>query len=309
MKKLMVTGANGFIGVHALHRLEKLGYEVHGIALEGESLKEPAKGPDITWHRLDLMDELQRARIFDEVRPQCLLHLAWYTEHGKYWTADANLDWVRASLGMLKAFSRAGGERAVIAGTCAEYDWGRVQQPCIEDLTPTEPRTLYGASKNGLRLISSAFCRQNGISLAWGRIFQPFGPYEPRPRLVPSVILSLLRGEQARCTAGDQLRDFMHTGEVASAFAALLRSRVEGAVNIASGRPTAIKDLVMMMARKLGHPELLRMGAIPVAPDDPPALLADVKRLNGEVGWRPEGDMDAWLDRTIEWWRQNLPKQ
>jgi len=307
MKKLIVTGANGFIGVHALHRLAGLGYEVHGIALEGEALKARSPEPGIIWHRLDLMDELQCARIFDEVRPELLLHLAWYTEHGKYWSSEKNLDWVRASLGMLGAFARSGGERAVMAGTCAEYDWGRVQQPCIEDVTPTEPRTLYGASKNGLRLISSAFCRQNGISLAWGRIFQPFGPYEPKLRLVPSVTVSLLRGQEARCTAGDQLRDFMHTPEVASALAALLHSRVEGAVNIASGRPVSIKDLVMMIARKLGHPELVRMGAIPAAKDDPPVLLADVRRLNDEVGWRPEGDLDAWLGRTIEWWRQNLP--
>lgn len=308
MKKIVVTGANGFIGAHALHRLGKLGYEVHGVALEGEVLKEHASGRDISWHRLDLMDDRQRARLFEEVRPELLLHLAWYTEHGKYWTSDINLDWVRASLGMLKAFSRAGGERVVVAGTCAEYDWGRAQQPCVEDVTPTQPGTLYGASKNALRLVASAFCRQNGISMAWGRIFQPFGPYEPRGRLVPSVTLSLLRGEQARCTAGDQLRDFMHSSEVASAFAALVHGRVEGAFNIASGRPVSIKELVTMIARKLGRPELVRMGAIPTARDDPPVLLADVKRLNDEVGWRPGGDLDAWLDDTIDWWRQNLPK-
>ena len=59
------------------------------------------------------------------IRPEVLIHLAWYAEHGKYWTSPENVRWVEASLALLRGFAAAGGRRVVMAGTCAEYEWSR----------------------------------------------------------------------------------------------------------------------------------------------------------------------------------------
>jgi nucleoside-diphosphate-sugar epimerase len=239
-----------------------------------------------------------------EVRPTHLLHLAWYAEPGRYWTAPENFQWVRASLAILHAFAAQDGHRVVMAGTCAEYDWRYGW--CSEEVTPLAPTTVYGTCKNSLQAMLAAYSRQYGLSSAWGRIFFLYGPHEHPSRLVSSVIRSLLQGENALCSSGEQLRDFMHVADVASAFVALLNSEMQGPINIASGEAMAIKDVAERISLKLGHPELLRLGARPTSHQEPPLLLGDVRRLNGELGWAPTFSLDSGLDETIDWWRAQL---
>jgi nucleoside-diphosphate-sugar epimerase len=102
---------------------------------------------------------------------------------------------------------------------------------------------------------------------------------------------------------GNQVRDFCYVEDVADAFVALLDSPVTGCVNVASGHPLIVKDLVYAIADKLNRRELVQLGALPTSPDDPPLLVADVRRLGDEVGWSPRYDLDAGLERTIRWWR------
>jgi len=252
MKKVLVTGAAGFIGRHCVPFLTDRGYEVHGVLAPREDpLDLPAQ-----WHRADLLDELQTAELTATVEPSHLLHFAWYNTPGLYWDAPENLSWLKAGVGLLQSFHIHGGRRAVMAGTCAEYDWR--YGLCTEDLTPTVQTTLYAASKGALRSILYAFSRKTGLSSAWGRIFFLFGPFEHPSRLVSSVIRSLLKGEVALCTHGRQQRDFLHVEDVARAFAALLDSEVNGSVNIASGEPVAVRDVVMHIARNLDRDNLVR---------------------------------------------------
>jgi nucleoside-diphosphate-sugar epimerase len=249
-----------------------------------------------------LLDETQRRNLIETVRPTHLVHLAWYTEHGKFWTAPENLRWLQASIGLVKAFADSGGKRAVFAGTCAEYDW---TIGACSDAVPgyIRPATLYGACKASLFQAAERFCQQAGVSLAWGRIFFPYGPHESPARLVPSVIRSLLAGREAACSSGEQVRDFLHAADVAGAFVALLESEVKGAVNIGSGEGVALKDVVATIGEELGRPELIRLGALPTRPGDPPRLVADGGRLSSEVGWGPSYGLASGLRDVIGWWR------
>jgi nucleoside-diphosphate-sugar epimerase len=232
-----------------------------------------------------------------------LLHLAWYAEHGAFWTSLQNLEWVSASLRLLQAFGESGGGRAVIAGTCAEYEWG-IERRFVEGQTAMVPRTLYGAAKHGLGLVADAYARQEGLSLAWGRIFFTFGPGEAPGRLVPSVARALLRGEEAPVTHGEQIRDFLAVDELAAAFAALLESPVEGPVNVASGDPIKLRQLVAMIGEAAGRPDLIRYGAITPRPGEPAEIVADVHRLHDEVGWSPRKGLAESIARTVGWWRR-----
>lgn len=290
---VLVTGASGFVGRYSLLPLKALGYDVHAVYSNGNP-----DGP-ATWHRADLTDAVRTAALLDEVRPTHLLHFAWYAEHGKYWTSTENLRWVEASLRLLREFAGRGGRRAVLAGTCAEYQWSHGF--CSEHVTPTVPATLYGTCKNALQSMAASYAPLAGISLAWGRIFFPYGPYEQPNRLVPSVIRSLLRKETVRCSHGHQYRDFLYVEDCAEAFAALLESAVEGPVNIGSGTPLKIRDVVDALRRIVpgGDSVPVEFGAIPSPPDDPPLLVADVRRLAGEVGWHPTRSLEDGLDLTV----------
>lgn len=300
MKRVLITGATGFIGRQCLPLLLGQGYEVHAATIEPP----PSGLPDVRWHQVDLLDISQTRHWVESIAPSHLLHFAWYTAPGKYWSAPENLQWVQATLELLQDFVRAGGQRVVMAGTCAEYDWDYGY--CSESVTPLVPKTLYGTSKHALRQLVEAFAHEVGVSVAWGRIFFLYGPCEGPGRLVASVIRALLKGEPALCSQGNQIRDFLYVKDVADAFVTLLGKDIAGPVNIASGSPLSIRDLVYKIAARLGHEELLRLGALPTAPHDPPLLVADVRRLKEDVGWQPHYEIEAGIEETIAWWKANL---
>ena len=299
MSRVLLTGASGFVGRHALAALAAAGHEVHAVArprcVEAAGVGVEAAG--VVWHEADL---LAGCEVVDAVEPEVFVHLAWYAEHGKFWSSPENVRWVEASLALLRAFAEAGGRRAVLAGSCAEYEWSREVYP--EDAVLL-PATLYGAAKQGLHTVAAAFAEQAGLSLAWGRLFFLYGPGEAPERFVPSLVLSLLRGDSAPMTEGVQRRDFLHVVDAGAAFAALADSHVTGAVNVASGQAVALREIALEIARRVGGEGLLQIGALPTPAGQPPVLLADVGRLRDEVGWSPEIGLEDGLDGVISWWR------
>lgn len=300
MKRVLLTGANGFIGRHCLQPLCSRGFEVHAV-----DIRVP-KESDTTvhWHQVDLTDPKQVLELVSGVQPTHLLHFAWFAEPGEYWISLENTRWVQASLDLLQAFALYGGQRVVMAGTCAEYDWRHGY--CSEAVTPLAPTTLYGICKHSLQLMLIAYSERTGLSAAWGRVFFLYGPHERPERLVSSVIRSLLQGEPARCSHGNQIRDFLHVEDVAGAFVALLESKVEGAVNIASGLPVALKEVIAQIAEELGRQSLIRLGAVPMSANEPRLLVADASRLTNEVGWAPGYDLSLGLRQTIDWWKSRV---
>ncbi len=294
MKKVLLTGAGGFIGRHCLKTLTDLGYEVHAVT-RGKS-----PGNECILHNIDLLDFIQIKELFENVRPSHLLHFAWDVTPGEYWTSSKNLLWVQSSLEILKRFYEQGGRRVVMAGTCAEYDlrYGY----CSELSTPTKPSTLYGTCKNAMYMIHENFSKNNGLSSAWGRVFFLYGPFEKPTRLVPSVINALLKDNHVKCSHGNQIRDFLHVQDVADAFVYLLDSNVIGAVNIGSGKACLLKDIIREIAGQIGRPDLVNLGALSTSAEEPPVIIADTRRLTEEVGWTPKIDYKDGIRQTINWW-------
>jgi nucleoside-diphosphate-sugar epimerase len=304
MKKVLLTGATGFIGRHCLPALVARGYEVHALSHSRGGLDSTLA--TIHWHHADLLDPKQVVALVEEIEPTHLLHCAWYAVPGKYWSAPENFQWGEASLHLFKTFQSAGGKRAVGVGTCAEYDWS--SDCCSENSTALNPETIYGTCKRDTQRALDELGKQTGLSTAWGRLFFLYGPHEDRERLVASVIVSILQRETALCSHGEQVRDLLYTPDAGDALVALLDSEVSGAVNIASGAPVHLRDVIEEIARQLHGSELVQLGARPAPENEPARLLADVARLRDEVGWTPRYDLRQGLAETISWWQTQLKK-
>lgn len=278
--RVLLTGATGLIGRHCVGPLEEAGFAVVAASR--------ARGDDLL---ADPEGLVARAGA------DHLVHLAWADGAKDRWSSPANLDWVGASLRLLRAFAAAGGRRAVMAGSCAEYDWtgaGRLGEDA-----PLHPATLYGAAKAATGIAAVAGAKALGVSLAWARIFFVYGPGEPEGRLFGDLIRGLAAGRQVACTDGLQRRDFLHAGDVGRALAMLLQSPAEGPVNIGSGRAVAVAEMIGEFARQIGRPDLVRLGERPRPPDDPALIEAATLRLDG-TGFRPAHDMTTGIRAVLQ---------
>jgi nucleoside-diphosphate-sugar epimerase len=288
MKRVLVTGARGFLGAHCLQALAARGWsDVHAVSRA----------------TCDLFDPGAVRKLLQATRPSHALHLAWDTTPGKYWTSPDNQRWLAASETLLEEFAAAGGRRFVAAGTCAEYEWSGGK--CSEKSTPLKPASPYGAAKHALQEVLARRAPALGVSAAWGRVFFPYGPGERPERLVAYVIRSLLAGRPADCTSGEHRRDFIYAGDAGDAFAALLGSDLTGPVNVGTGEAVAVKDVVLQAARQAGRADLVRLGVRPLAAGEPAELFADLSRLQGELGWRARTSLEQGLAACVDHWRRH----
>ena len=290
-KRVVLTGAAGFIGRAAVPHLLERGFEVCEFG------RSPSGVPGTSHYPIDLLRE-DPSEPFAAIAPTHLLHLAWCTDPGQFWFDPANVDWVGVSARLLSAFAKARGDRAVLAGTCAEYDWR--YHTLVEGNTPLCPATLYGRAKASLFELAAAAAPVWKVSFAWGRVFFPYGPTEKPGRLVSTLIDGLAARRPVACSAGTQARDFMHVDDVGRAFAELLDSKVVGPVNIASGEPRAVRELIEIVARQMNGLDLIQLGARPLQPHEPPFMAAATERLACEVGFKPRFSLEEGLRDTVD---------
>lgn len=282
-KIVFVTGGTGFIGRYAVHALLREGYEVHVASHKWDGPFDPS--PMMRVHHSNLLRGDDPRALMAMIRPTHLLHLAWETDHGRFWQSPVNVEWAEAGMRLLQEFHASGGGRALIAGSCAEYEW--TSGKCHESETPLRPNSFYGVCKEALGRVVSGYSEITGLSTAWGRLFHIYGPGQDAQRFIPAMAGSLLNRERAVCQHGAHLRDYLHVADAAEALVELLDSRVTGPVNIASGEAVKLGDVALKLADLIGGNQqpIIEEGA--ESTENPREILADTRRLNTELGWSP----------------------
>jgi len=293
--RVLLTGPGGLIGRQAISALRAQGFTAVALGHCNRS-----EGADVTL-QADLLDPIARRTAVQTAQSDHLLHLAWQTAPTEALNADRNRAWQGATVALVREFARLGGKRAVCVGSCAEYDWSF---ETLHETTPLAPNGPYGQAKADTGRELMAMAADAGLSLAWARVFFCYGPGERAGRLLGDLIAGLARGESVACTDGRQQRDFLHSGDVARALARILRSDLVGAINVGSGTATPVRQVIQETASQFGRPDLVRLGAIERAPNDPAKLVADISKL-AELGFKPRFDIATGVADCIEQFRKN----
>lgn len=297
--RLFITGGAGFVGAPLVHQAVADGAEVMVLHRAGGDM---TRLDDVRGHirllEADLADSTAIREALSAFRPTKAIHLAWYAEPGKYLTSPKNVDLLKQSLALLQTLIEVGCEKAVMVGTCAEYD---TDAGYLKETSPTRPSTIYAASKLALANLGEHLAKAGGMDFVWARLFYLYGRAEDPRRLVPALIQSLLRDEPFSASTGDQVRDYMHTDDVAGALWHLATHEANGVYNIASGEPTTVKSVMTTIGDALGKSSLIRFGALPPRQWDPPVIFGDNTRLRA-TGWQPRFSLRDGLADITAWW-------
>ncbi len=287
-RRVLVTGATGFIGENVMPLLRSRGWEVHHF-LRRKNFIGPFQ------HQVDLHDRAAVLQAMQHIRPDALLHLAWT----KSWAepSDEHLRWTASSIELLRAFTACGGKRFVGAGSCAEY--APSGSALLEGQTEL-PTGVYGLAKRLLGQLSLAHAEQCGLSAAWCRIFYVYGGDEREHRLLPSIVRAVQSNVKMKCTGGNQDRDYVHVSDVACAIVHVLEGSFHGAVNIGSGKTVRIRDLATRVAELAGGGASdIEFGAARRDDEGNSLVLADTTRLREQIGFTPAISLEQGLNDAV----------
>ncbi len=288
--KLLVTGGSGFLGSAFVRAAAARGHQIGVLSRTRSDRHDP--------HVALLTGSLAEPPWTEIARfaPEACLHAAWIATPGVYLESPENGDWVRWSLEFLHRLPALGVRHLVALGTCIEYQITR--QPLREDMTPLAPASTYARSKCELheRLRSGPALAQ--ATLAWTRIFYPYGNGEHPARLASSLLSRLDRGEEVMLRTPNSMKDYIHVEDVATALLSVVEQGFNGDINIGTGEGVAIETIARRLADTVGRPELIKVPEKPVT-DPLDFVVADAGRLLS-LGWRPQVTLAAGLQRLVD---------
>lgn len=302
MKRIIVTGATGAVGMALIQ--ECIQKEIEILVFTREDSKRNA---NIPVHPLvQIIDcPLERLATIENTTGKTydvFYHFAWEgttgTARNDMYLQNRN---VRYALDAVKAAKRFGCHTFIGAGSQAEY--GRVEGMLKPD-TPVFPDMGYGIGKLCAGQMTREYAHQLGMKHIWVRILSVYGPYDGVQSMIMSTIQKLIQGEVPQFTKGEQMWDYLYSGDAGSAFHLIGKYGIDSSIYIlGTGQAKPLKEYIEII-REVVNPEAeLEFGAVPYSERQVMYLCADIERLQQDTGFMPQVSFEEGIRRTLEWYK------
>lgn len=304
MKRVIITGATGVIGLALLQELIENKIEVLVICREDSTRNNRIpKHPLVKTKYCDLKD-LAELKNDTDFSYDVFYHFAWEGTTGAarndMYLQERN---IRCSLDAVCAAKRFGCHTFIGAGSQAEY--GRVEGMLKPD-TPVFPETGYGFAKLCSGLMTREHACQMGLRHIWVRILSVYGPNDGMQSLVMSVINAVHLGISPKCTKGEQKWDYLYSKDAARAFRLIGEAGVDKSIYVLGrGEVHPLSEYIDTICKTISPNGKADLGAIPYAPQQVMYLGADISALKKDVGFAAQYSFEEGIKETIRWFKEN----
>lgn len=302
MKRVLLTGAGGFVGANLARRLLADGHRVHLVTSPGSDEWRVA-GLDAARSAVDLADAGAVDTLLAEVRPEWIFHLA---AHGAYsWQTDvrkivsAN---VVGSANLLESALAVGFESFVSAGSSSEYGFKPTAQ---DESDPVEPNSAYAVSKAATTMLFRHASLAHDLPITTLRLYSVFGPWEDPKRLIPALVCNGVAGRLPPLVNPEIARDFVYVDDAVEAFVLTARTEVApGEIfNVGTGVETTIAGAVETAREVFAISAEPDWGSMPDRAWDTRTWVGNPAKIKAALGWRPATSFAEGLALTAEWLR------
>lgn len=270
MSRILVTGANGYLGCHVITALLGLGCDVIGVDIKSGHIDSRAKTLEYDIFRDD-------ENMFEALgSPESIIHLAW--KDGFVHNSSSHLEFLPKHLNFITKMVNKGCKNISVMGSMHEIGYF---EGAIDENTPTNPRSYYGISKNSLRQALEVLSRQKGFSLKWLRGFYITGDDMKNNSIFAKLLEKAKSGEKTfPFTSGANKYDFISIEQLALQIALCsLQNKISGIINCCSGKPVSLKDKVEQFIVDNNLDIKLQYGAFPERPYDSKIIYGDSTKI------------------------------
>lgn len=304
MKKVIITGPTGAVGVSLIQELIAHNIEVTAICRPASKrLGSIPKHPLVRIVECGV-DQLLTLKDQLDHDYDAFYHFAWDGTYG-----DSRQDLYRQANNILYILDAVHLAHAagcsVFVGAGSQSEFGHVEGVLHPDM-PCAPDNGYGIAKLDAGRMSRLECRKLGIHHEWCRIVSLYGPFDGQYTMVMSGIYKMLRGERPQYTKGDQVWDYIYSKDAARAFRLVAEKGKDGSIYcFGTGKPRLLKDYILAI-RDAVNPELeVGLGELPYYPNQVMHLEADISNLTEDTGFVPQYSFEEGIRETVEWARSN----
>lgn len=274
--RLLVTGANGYLGQGIIKHILDKGAEVVAVDFNVDHLDKRAERVSC-----DLFSIEDPYNYFNQ--PDVLLHLAWKDGFVHY--SDAHTNDLPKHYAFIKSFAESNIKMISVMGSMHEVGF---YEGCIKEDTPCNPINPYGISKNALRMLTRMICNQNGVKLQWLRGFYIVGNSRYGSSIFSKIAIAAEEGKtEFPFTTGQNQFDFIDYEEFCEQVAmTVCQDEILGVINICSGYPEKLADRVEHFIQENGYNIKLKYGTFPDRPYDSKAVWGDRKKIDAILNYK-----------------------